>query len=76
MRGERSGFEESKYFRQELNIDINNLKNNDTKPSNWFRPQLEDKNYDPRGNGPLEWNQVGRHEKPSDTDQANKWGNR
>ena len=71
-----SGFEESKYFRQELNIDINNLKNNDTKPSNWFRPQLESKNYDPRRNGALEWDQVGRHQKPTDTDQANKWSKR
>ena len=41
-------------------IDIDHLRQADKHPSTFFRPQLEDTSYDPRGGRPLHWQEVGR----------------
>ena len=71
-----SGFEESTYTRSELVVDVDRLKSSPKRPSTWFRPQLEAKSYDPRGADELQWDQVGRHEKPKLEHQEEKWAKR
>ena len=71
-----SGFEEGQYKRNDLIIDVNQLKKADKKPSTWFRPQLTDRGYDPMKGEKTTWTQVGRHEKPSKEDQEENWVNR
>ena len=71
-----SGFEEGVYDRQELIVDVEKLKKSSKHPSAWFRPQLNEDDYNPQKGQPLEWNQVGRHEKPSSKDQQGKWADR
>ena len=41
-------------------IDIDHLRQAGKHPSTWFRPQLEDTGYDPRGGRPLAWQEAGR----------------
>ena len=41
-------------------IDIDHLRQAEKRPSTYFRPQLEDSGYDPRGGHPLRWQEVGR----------------
>ena len=41
-------------------IDIDHLRQADKHPSTFFRPQLEETGYDPRGGRPLDWQEVGR----------------
>ena len=55
-----SGFEQGRYSRKEMVIDIDHLRHADKKPSTFFRPQLESANYDPRAGKPLDWKDVGR----------------
>ena len=55
-----SGFERGKYRRDDLVIDIEELKAADKRPSTWFRPQLEAKQYNPQNGQPLSWDEVGR----------------
>lgn len=71
-----SGFEEGQYKRDDLIIDVNQLKKADKKPSTWFRPQLTKQGYDPMKGDKTTWTQVGRHEKPSKEDQEENWVNR
>ena len=55
-----SGFEQGRYSRKEMVIDIDHLRHADKKPSTFFRPQLESANYEPRAGKPLDWKDVGR----------------
>ncbi len=71
-----SGFEEGDYQRQHLVIDIDRLRESPTRPSTWFRPQLEEKGYDPETDGELPWREVGRHERPTTDEQADRWSRR
>ena len=71
-----SGFEEGTYQRKNLVIDVERLKAAPKRPSNWFRPQHQGKKYDPRGGSSLDWDQAGRHEKPSLDEQADRWAKR
>ena len=71
-----SGFEEGTYKREELVIDIDQLRKSPKKPSTWFRPQLEEKSYDPGIGRDVDWTEAGRHESPSSDDQAAKWAKR
>ena len=71
-----SGFEEGTYERKNLVIDVERLKAAPKRPSNWFRPQLQGKQYDPRGESSLNWEQAGRHEKPSLDEQTDRWAKR
>ena len=68
-----SGFEEGQYMRDNLVIDVDRLKKAEKKPSHWFRPQLSDKgDYSPF-DAEIQWDSVGRHQKPSNQDLKNKW---
>ena len=71
-----SGFEEGTYERKNLVIDMERLKAAPKRPSNWFRPQLQGKKYDPRGASSLDWEQAGRHEKLSLDEQTDRWAKR
>ena len=71
-----SGFEEGRYTRRELVIDVDRLRQAPKRPSTWFRPQLENKGYEPSSGEELEWGDVGRHEAPSLGDQEDKWAKR
>ena len=55
-----SGFEQGQYSRKEMVIGIDQLRQAEKRPSNYFRPQLEGTGYDPREGQPLDWKQVGR----------------
>jgi len=71
-----SGFEEGTYKRGELVIDKTRLNESPKNPSNWFRPQLEDRGNDPRDGSNVDWNDAGRHEKPSLSQQEERWSKR
>ena len=71
-----SGFEEGRYTRDELVIDVERLRRAPKRPSTWFRPQLEDMGYDPASGEELEWRDVGRHEQPSLKEQEDRWATR
>ena len=71
-----SGFEEGSYSRGELVIDADRLREAPKRPSTWFRPQLEARGYDPRSDGELDWRDAGRHEKPTESEQEDRWANR
>ncbi len=55
-----SGFERGRYRRDGLVITVDELKAAEKRPSTWFRPQLEQRRYDPYEGQPLEWRDVGR----------------
>lgn len=71
-----SGFEEGKYRRSDLVVDAQRLKDAPKRPSTWFRPQLEDKGYDPSSGQELGSLEVGRHERPSLGEQKERWSKR
>jgi formate hydrogenlyase subunit 6/NADH:ubiquinone oxidoreductase subunit I len=71
-----SGFEEGKYRRSDLVINVDQLKSAEKKPSTWFRPQLTNQGYDPIKGSTADWEEVGRHEKPSLEDQKERWAKR
>lgn len=55
-----SGFERGRYRRDSLVITVDELKAAEKHPSTWFRPQLEQRRYDPFDGKSLEWQEVGR----------------
>ena len=71
-----SGFEESTYERKNLVIDMERLKKAEKNPSTWFRPQLSERKYDPIAGAEADWDEVGRHEKPTLENQQEKWAKR
>ena len=71
-----SGFEEGKYRRSELVIDVEQLQAAPKKPSTWYRPQIESQKFDPRSVEERDYLQVGRHERPSDGQQEESWSRR
>lgn len=71
-----SGFEQGQYSRNNLVIPMERLKSAPKRPSTWFRPQFQDKQYDLRGDEDTGWDQAGRHEKPDLDEQAKRWGQR
>ena len=71
-----SGFEEGTYRRAELVVDVDRLRDAPKRPSNWFRPQLESKKYDPQDRRDASSDDVGRHEQPSLKDQEERWAKR
>jgi len=68
-----SSFEESTFSRNNLIINIEDLKSAPKKPSTWFRPQLEARGYNPQKDEELPWNEVGRHVTLDKTEQGNRW---
>ena len=71
-----SGFEEGVYSRNDLIIDVERLKAAPKKPSTWYRPQIESQNFDPQSGDTREYLDVGRHERPSQDQQVDRWANR
>ncbi len=71
-----SGFEEGRYSRSELVIDVDKLRKAPKRPSNWFRPQLTEKAYGPHESGDLGWKDAGRHERPTVNQQEENWAKR
>ncbi len=71
-----TGFEESRYQREDLVVTVDRLRAAPKRPSTWFRPQLESTNYDPRKGSERAWDDVGRHEEPSVEDQTERWAKR
>ena len=55
-----SGFERGQYRRDDLVITVDELRSAERRPSTWFRPQLEGRDYNPQGGQPLSWEEVGR----------------
>ena len=73
-----SGFERSSYRRADLVIPIEELRTAPKRPSTWFRPQLEDKGYNPFTGDTLSWLEVGRENQVSPTysDMQERWVNK
>ena len=59
-----SGFEQGQYSRKEMVIGIDQLRQAEKRPSSFFRPQLESKQYDPQAGQSLDWKDVGRESWP------------
>lgn len=59
-----SGFEETKYSRSDLVITVDRLRSAEKRPSTWFRPQLEEKGYNPHSGQPMDWKGAGREPWP------------
>ncbi len=57
-----SGFERGKYKREDLVISVDELRQAEKRPSTWFRPQLEEANYNPHEGVALPWQEVGREQ--------------
>ena len=71
-----SGFEEGQYRRNDLIIDVERLKQAPKRPSTWFRPQLEGRQYQPMEGDDAPWREVGRHEQPTEQDLEERWAKR
>ncbi|MCI0439698.1 MAG: 4Fe-4S binding protein [Chloroflexi bacterium] len=71
-----SGFEEGRYRRTELVIDVNRLRTQPKRPSTWFRPQLEAKGYNPFQGKEVTWVEIGRHEQPTYEQLEERWSER
>ena len=71
-----SGFEEGKYQRDQLVLDVEQLKAAPKKPSTWYRPQIEGQKFDPRSVEERDYLQVGRHERPNERQQEENWAKR
>ena len=59
-----SGFEEGQYRRDDLVITVDRLRAAEKRPSTWFRPQLENRGYNPHQDAPASWEMVGRENWP------------
>ncbi len=71
-----TSFERSKYARDELIITKEELFDADKRPSSWYRPQFEEKSFDPFKETIDDHYDAGRHERPSDEDLKKKWVDR
>ena len=71
-----SGFEEGKYTRTDLVIDVDQLRNAPKRPSAWSRPQIDKVSNSHQDEEELDWNEVGRHEMPTQSEQEERWAKR
>ena len=69
-------FERGNYQRAKLVLDKETLISQDKNPSSWFRPQFEDKEYNPWESDLSDYKEAGRHEKPSDEKIKQNWVNK
>ena len=69
-------FERSTNIRNKLVISKDELNNSLKKPSSWYRPQLEERNFNPFDSDIDDHYEAGRHEKPEDKEMKNKWVDR
>ncbi len=68
-----SQFERGRYSRADLVITVDELKSSLKRPSAWFRPQFEEREYDPFKGALPDHKQAGRHEKPTDDEMTDRW---
>ncbi len=69
-----SQFERSKYERDALVISVDELRQALRQPSSWFRPQFEERDYDPFRDGPEDDHyKTGRHEMPDQETLDQRW---
>jgi NADH-quinone oxidoreductase subunit I len=71
-----SGFEEGKYRRTDLVINKQQLIDAPKRPSQWFRPQLSSRDYNPLTGQEADSGDVHRQEAPTHGDQEKRWGKR
>ena len=68
-----SGFERANAERDDLVIPIETLKSQKKTPSTFFRPQMEEREYNPHQGQELPWNRAGRHEQPTIDRLTERW---
>ncbi len=69
-----SQFERGNYVRNDLVIDVEELKANLKRPSSWYRPQFEEREFNPFKGQELEDHyEAGRHEQPSPEELKQRW---
>lgn len=69
-----SQFERGNYVRNELVIDVDQLRANLKRPSSWYRPQFEERGYSPFEDKQLKDHyDAGRHEQPSSEQLKKRW---
>ena len=68
-----SQFERSNYKRADLVITVDQLKSDLKRPSTWFRPQFEERGYNPFQAPQPEHQQAGRHEMPTPEQLTDSW---
>ena len=66
-------FERSSYVRDELVVTLDELNAADKTPSSFYRPQFEEKEFDPYDGTIEDHFDAGRHERPTDDDLKKKW---
>ena len=71
-----SGFEEGTYRRADLVIDKERLNAAPKRPSQWFRPQLDSRDYNPLTGKEADSGDVHRQERPTQGEQEERWGQR
>ena len=69
-------FERGNYHRAKLVLDKETLISQDKNPSSWFRPQFEEKEYNPWDSDLGDYKEAGRHEKPSYEKIKQNWVNK
>ena len=70
-----SGFERGRYALRDVVIPMEELKRAPKRPSTWFRPQLEERGYDPFSGSTLSWKEVGREQQvaPTYDEMKGRW---
>jgi len=69
-----SQFERGNYVRNDLVIDVDQLRENLKRPSSWYRPQFEEREYTPfEGKEIEDHHDAGRHEQPSPDKLKERW---
>lgn len=69
-----SQFERGNYVRNDLVIDVDELRDNLKRPSSWYRPQFEERKFNPfKGATVDDHYKAGRHEQPSDEELKKRW---
>jgi NADH-quinone oxidoreductase subunit I len=68
-----SQFERGNYVRKDLVIDVEQLRSNPKRPSSWYRPQFEDRNFNPYVGTLEDHHDAGRHEQPSPEQLKERW---
>tara|TARA_Y100001970_G_scaffold98876_1_gene124389 strand:+ start:14075 stop:14752 length:678 start_codon:yes stop_codon:yes gene_type:complete len=69
-------FERGNYHRSNLVLNKETLISQVKNPSSWFRPQFEEKEYNPWDSDISDYKEAGRHEKPSNEKIKQNWVNK
>lgn len=69
-----SQFERGNYVRNDLVIDVDQLRSNLKQPSSWYRPQFEEREYNPfKGKEIEDHHDAGRHDQPTAEELKKRW---